>query len=62
MVTTSTGIAGGIYNRNKYDNEKQLWLTKWSQHLSRLLKKKQPAAKRTGGRKSVKSSTGEPKK
>ncbi len=52
----------GIYNRNKYDNEKQLWLTKWSQHLSRLLKKKQPAAKGTGGRKSVKSSTGEPKK
>lgn len=52
----------GIYNRNKYDNEKQLWLTKWSQHLSRLLKKKQPAAKGTGGRKSVKSSTEEPKK
>ena len=23
----------GIYNRNKYDKEKQEWLTKWSAHL-----------------------------
>lgn len=33
----------GIYNRNKYDKEKQQWLTKWSQHLEKLLKGKQAA-------------------
>ena len=26
----------GIYNRNKYDNEKQIWLTKWANHLEKL--------------------------
>jgi integrase len=28
----------GIYNRNKYDKEKQEWLTKWSEHLDGLVK------------------------
>lgn len=27
----------GIYNRNKYDKEKQEWLTKWSNHLEGLV-------------------------
>ncbi len=27
----------GIYNRNKYDKEKQEWLTKWSAHLEGLV-------------------------
>lgn len=30
----------GTYNRNKYDKEKQKWLTKWSQHLQKLMKEK----------------------
>ncbi|MGD9687325.1 MAG: tyrosine-type recombinase/integrase [Desulfobacter sp.] len=28
----------GIYNRNKYDKEKQEWLTKWSNYLEGLVK------------------------
>jgi integrase len=27
----------GIYNRNKYDKEKQEWLTKWAEHLEELI-------------------------
>ena len=27
----------GIYNRNKYEKEKQEWLTKWSEHLTELV-------------------------
>jgi integrase len=27
----------GIYNRNKYDKEKQEWLTKWAEYLERLV-------------------------
>ncbi|MBE2889662.1 tyrosine-type recombinase/integrase [Geobacter anodireducens] len=32
---TLPGVTG-IYNRNKYDKEKQVWLTKWSEHLRKL--------------------------
>ncbi len=27
----------GIYNRYKYDREKQDWLIKWSEHLEKLI-------------------------
>jgi hypothetical protein len=37
------GVAG-IYNRYKYDKEKQLWLNKWAQHLGKLLMGKQATA------------------
>ena len=26
----------GVYNRNRYDAEKKLWLTKWAEHLEQL--------------------------
>lgn len=29
----------GIYNRNKYDREKQQWLLKWAEYLKKLVKK-----------------------
>lgn len=41
----------GIYNRYKYDKEKQLWLTKWAQHLDKLLKGKQAASMSKRGKK-----------
>jgi integrase len=28
-----------IYNRNKYDKEKHVWLTKWAEHLFEIVKK-----------------------
>lgn len=31
-----TGIIG-VYNQNKYDNEKEFWLTAWSKHLEQLI-------------------------
>lgn len=34
----------GIYNRNKYDKEKQEWLTKWSAHLEGLVSIKSDSA------------------
>lgn len=30
----------GIYNRNKYEKEKQEWLTRWSEHLKKLVEVK----------------------
>lgn len=32
----------GIYNRNKYDLEKQEWLTKWAEYLVRLIEPAKP--------------------
>jgi integrase len=53
----------GVYNRNKYDTEKKEWLSKWSQHLARLIKGKQSATSmKIRGKKRTTEADGDDKK
>lgn len=36
----------GVYNQNKHDKEKEIWLTAWSEHLKQLIRKAPPAKSR----------------